>query len=93
MLQPTLQSFADLREIQAEYDTEVSFVRKDTITLCIGVLAALLIFCSVSAWFRVLYTTTVGKGILAGVVLAVLFAINKTIDLTEPLTFKGVKKK
>lgn len=93
LLQPTLQSFADLREIQAEFDTQVAFVRKDTITLCVGVLVALLIFCSVSDWFQILYTTIPGKGVLAGVVLAILFAINKAIEMTEPLSFKGAQKK
>lgn len=93
-LQQTLSKFADIREIQYEYDTEIRTVMKDHVMLTMGVVAALPLFYFINkSWVIPLVTTTVGKIVLTLFFLTILFATDKALNLSEPLDIQEAQKK
>ncbi len=83
---PIVNKFSESKSIQAELDTLMMIPFKDTISIVVLVILSIpLMYMLNPEWYGLLVGTAVGKIILSGVSIVIIYAINKAVSLTTPI--------
>ena len=89
-MQSALNEFRTVREVQSEYSASLRQSMRDfrTIVLIIAAFIPGLYFYS-REWFSILTGTLPGKAALSLLLTLMLLGINRSVELQEPVSFKG----
>ena len=88
-LYPIVQKFTDVKRVQAELDTSMMLPMQNFIVMTVVLLLMIPVMASMQpGWLDILINTVGGKILLSLTVVAVIFGINKAINLSRPIEYK-----
>lgn len=88
-LYPIVQKFTDVKRVQAELDTSMMIPMQNFIIMTAALLLMIPVIASMQpGWMDILVNTIGGKLLLSLTVVAVIFGINKAINLSKPIEYK-----
>lgn len=88
-LYPIVQKFTDVKRVQAELDTSMMLPMQNFIIMTVALLLMIPIIASMQpGWMDILVNTIGGKILLSLTIVAVIFGINKAINLSKPIEYK-----
>lgn len=89
ILYPIVQKFTDVKRVQAELDTSMMLPMQNFIVMTVVLLLMIPVMASMQpGWLDILINTVGGKILLSLTVVAVIFGINKAINLSRPIEYK-----
>lgn len=93
-LYPIISKFSDVKDIQGEVDTLMRQPFTDFLVLAfIGGIVPPAMSVLIPTMFGAMTTTVFGKILIAAMVLAIMFGVDKAIELLEPISLKGGGRK
>ena len=88
-LYPIVQKFTYVKRVQAELDTSMMLPMQNFIVMTVVLLLMIPVMASMQpGWLDILINTVGGKILLSLTVVAVIFGINKAINLSRPIEYK-----